>query len=140
MKRTNSLTRILCLALILVLTAAMALGMTACTKNSPDDVSSVATATQMEFTFKVVDGEGNEETFNIKTDKTTVGDALLEEGLISGEQGDYGLYVKTVNNITADFNVDGTYWAFYIGDEYAMTGVDATEIENGATYTFKIEK
>lgn len=140
MKRTYSLTRILCLALVLVLTAAMALGMTACTKISPDAASSTAQTTQMEFTFKVVDDKGNEETFSIKTDKTIVGEALLEKGLIAGEQGDYGLYVKTVNNITADFDTDKTYWAFYINDEYAMTGVDVTEIENGATYTFKIEK
>ncbi len=140
MKRTNSLTRILCLALVLVLTAAMALGMTACTKISPDATSSTAQTTQMEFTFKVVDDKGNEETFSIKTDKTIVGEALLEKGLIAGEQGDYGLYVKTVNNITADFDTDKKYWAFYINDEYAMTGVDVTKIENGATYTFKIEK
>ena len=92
------------------------------------------------FDFNVVDKDGNETKFEIHTDKTIVGDALQELGLIEGEQGDYGLYVKKVNGITADYNVDGTYWAFYVGDDYGMTGVDLTEIQAGATYAFKVSK
>ena len=92
------------------------------------------------FYFNVVDKDGNETKFEIHTDKTTVGEALLELGLIEGEEGAYGLYVKKVNGITADYNVDGTYWAFYEGDDYGMTGVDLTEIKAGATYAFKVAK
>lgn len=92
------------------------------------------------FYFNVVDKDGNEAKFEIHTDKTIVGDALLELGLIEGEAGPYGLYVKKVNGITADYDVDGTYWAFYVGNEYGMTGVDLTEIEAGATYAFKVAK
>ncbi len=92
------------------------------------------------FYFNVVDKDGNETKFEIHTDKTVVGDALLELGLIEGDMGDYGLYVKKVNGITADYDVDQTYWAFYIGDEYGMTGVDMTDIEPGATYAFKVSK
>lgn len=92
------------------------------------------------FYFNVVDADGNTTKFEIHTDKTTVGDALLELGLIAGEDAAYGLYVKTVNGITADYDIDGTYWAFYIGDEYGMTGVDLTEITPGATYAFKVSK
>ncbi len=79
-------------------------------------------------------------TFTVKTDKTTVGAALLEHGLIAGDDSEYGLYVKTVNGITADYDVDKSYWAFYINDEYAMTGVDSTEITEGATYSFVYTK
>ncbi len=93
-----------------------------------------------QFTFTIVDGENNETEFEIHTDKKTVGEALLELDLIAGEEGDYGLYVKTVNGVTVDFDKDGAYWAFYIGDEYAATGVDSTEIEAGQTYSFKVEK
>lgn len=92
------------------------------------------------FYFDVVDKDGNETKFEIHTDKTIVGDALLELGLIAGEDGPYGLYVKTVNGITADYDTDGTYWAFYEGDSYGMTGVDLTEIKAGATYAFKVSK
>ncbi|MBE6536786.1 MAG: DUF4430 domain-containing protein [Ruminococcaceae bacterium] len=73
-------------------------------------------------------------TFTIKTDKETVGAALLEHNLIEGEDGAYGLYVKKVNGIVADYDVDQSYWAFYVGDEYAMSGVDSTEIQEGALY------
>lgn len=72
--------------------------------------------------------------FTIKTDKQTVGDALSEHNLIDGDQGEYGLYIKAVNGITADFNVDKSYWAFYVNGEYATSGVDATKIEKGAKY------
>ena len=92
------------------------------------------------FSFIVVDKDGNETPFEIHTDKTVVGEALLELELIEGDVGDYGLYVTVVNGITADYNVDGTYWAFYINGEYAMTGVDMTDITAGDTYSFKVEK
>ena len=73
-------------------------------------------------------------TFTIHTDKATVGEALLEHKLIDGEEGAYGLYVKVANGTVADYDVDRSYWAFYIGEDYAMTGVDATAIEEGVTY------
>ena len=95
---------------------------------------------QTSFRFTVVDKEGNETFFEIQTDKTTVGDALLELGLIDGEEGAYGLYVKTVNGITADYAVDQTYWAFYVNGEYAMSGADTTNVEPGTVYSFKVEK
>ena len=92
-----------------------------------------------QFTFNVVDKDGVETRFIIHTDKETVGEALLELELIAGDESEYGLYVKTVNGITADYDTDGTYWAFYIDDEYAMTGVDATAVTEGAVYAFKVE-
>lgn len=95
---------------------------------------------QIMFLFTVVDKDGNETDFEIHTDKKTVGDALLDLKLIDGDDGDYGLYVKTVNGITADYDVDKTYWAFYVNGEYATAGVDSTDIEEGASYSFKVEK
>ncbi len=91
------------------------------------------------FPLTVVDKEGNETQFEIHTDKATVGDALTELGLIAGEEGEYGLYVKTVNGITFDYDTDGVYWAFYINGEYAQTGVDSTEIKEGENYSFQVE-
>ena len=69
-----------------------------------------------------------------------VGAALLKLGVIAGEASEYGLYVKPVNGATADYDADGTYWGLYINGEYAMTGVDATTLEAGATYAFRVEK
>ena len=88
---------------------------------------------------KVVAGE-KIVTVTLKTDEKTLGEALFAEGLITGEAGPYGLYVKTVNGIFADYDTDGTYWALYINDEYAVTGVDTTPIEQGAVYKLAKEK
>ena len=85
------------------------------------------------ITVVVAAGESSV-TFTINTDKTTLGDALLEHGLIAGEESLYGLYVKVVNGITADYDVDQSYWAFYKNGEYMMSGVDSTEIASGEHY------
>ena len=135
MRKNTFFKKALLICLCLVLTAATVLAMTACKKDDPGDRETPVT-----FTIKVVDLEGNETVKVIETKKWTVGAALLAEGIITGEEGQYGLYIKTVNGITADYDVDQTYWAFYIGEEYAMTGVDKTNITDGATYTLKIEK
>ena len=91
------------------------------------------------FDFTVVDQDGEETLFEIHTDKEIVGEALQDVGLIEGEEGEYGLFVKTVNGITADYDKDGVYWAFYVNDEYAAEGVDSTKITEGDTYAFKVE-
>lgn len=78
--------------------------------------------------------EDSSVTFTVHTDKDNLGDALLEHSLIAGEEGDYGLYVKDVNGITADYDTDKAYWAFYKDGEYMNTGVDATAIADGEHY------
>ena len=152
MTRTKkALSFILCIVLI----AAIALFTTACNDNKTNDTTTTtngavstteaAKATvlgkgEIKFTFTVTDLEGNEAVFEINTDKKTVGEALLELELIAGDESEYGLYVKTVNGITLDYDKDGAYWAFYVDGEYATSGVDTTDIVAGKTYTFKAEK
>ncbi len=87
------------------------------------------------FTFKV-EADGYSVTFTIHTDTTTVGDALLGLNLIAGEDSQYGLYVKTVNGMLADYDVDQTYWSFYENGQYAMSGIDTTDIVEGYAYSF----
>lgn len=155
MKRSKKLLSfILCMALIV----AMALFTTGCNgstgKSTPSGAETevnVRTESNVQadsnqsgegstkFTFTVVDKEGNETQFEIHTDKETVGEALTEQGLIAGEESEYGLLVKTVNGITVDYDKDGRYWAFYVNGEYAQTGVDSTTITDGDSYSFKVE-
>lgn len=99
----------------------------------------VACTAKTSFTVVTTDLEGKETTHTIKTDAATIGEALIEEGLIKGHTTDYGLYVDEVNGIALDWEKDGKYWAFYINGEYAQTGVDTTNVEDGAVYTFKPE-
>ena len=79
-------------------------------------------------------------TFTINTDKKTVGEALVENKLIEGDQGAYGIYIKKANGITADYDIDKSYWAFYINGEMAMTGVDSTDIDENAIYRLEYTK
>ena len=120
------------LALVLVLVTLLSLA--AC--GVPKEVE----GPEVTFAITIVDADGNETTQEITTTKTTVGEALLEKGIVEGENGDYGLYIKSVNGIVADYNTTGTYWAFYINGDYAMTGVEKTDIEEGVSYMLKVEK
>jgi len=113
------------------------------TDNEPEVTGLWATATYLTDTelgegaktiTVQVKAEDKTVTFTVNTDKDTVGAALLENGLIAGDEGAYGLYVKTVNGILADYDVDQSYWGFFINGEYAMTGVDVTNITEGAVY------
>ena len=146
-KFLKSLSLIVCIVLI----AAMALFTTGC-KGNKDGQSSTGSADsssqitpealgegKTEFNFTVTKSDGKELSYVIHTDKETVGEALLELKLIAGDESTYGLYVKTVDGETLDYDKDGKYWAFYVDGAYAASGVDSTKITKGATYSFKAE-
>ena len=88
------------------------------------------------FYFNVSFSDGETASYAIHTDAETVGEALVSLNLIAGDESEYGLYVKTVGDETLDCDADHMYWAFYENGEYAMTGVDATAVTEGATYAF----
>ena len=148
MKRTKkALSWILCMVLIV----AIALFTTGCNdkaanKTTEETVNAVTKETTIlgegskVFPFSVVQLDGTTAWFEIHTDEETVGAALIALDLLQGEAGPYGLYVKTVNGITADYDKDKVYWAFYIDDAYGTAGVDMTEIEEGKAYSFRIAK
>ena len=141
MKKTGLL-KSLSLSVCIVLIAVMALFTTGCNDSKTVSTPSEAQVSSQtaEFTFKVTDADGKETDFTINTDKKTVGEALLDKGLIAGDESEYGLYVKTVNGVTLDYDKDGMYWAFYENGQYASKGVDSTEVTAGAEYAFKAEK
>lgn len=93
-----------------------------------------------QFKFTAVDAEGTEYKFSISTDKTYVGEALEELGLLEGSEGEFGLYVNKVNGIYAQYEVTGTYWAFYVDGAYASAGIDMTEIAENTAYEMRIEQ
>ncbi len=147
--KTTLKKRVLSAILCIVLVAAVALFTTSCNDNkkeAPETTTALQAEVKVlgegenEFSFTVSDIDGNVSEFEIHTDKKIVGEALLDLELIKGDEGPYGLYVKEVNGISADFDKDGVYWAFYVNGEYATSGVDMTEIEDGKVYSFKVEK
>ena len=94
----------------------------------------------LSFTFEAILADGTAKSFNITSEKAILAEALVDEGLISGENSDYGLYVLTVCDEYHRYEEDGMYWALYVNGEYAMTGISSTAIEDGATYTLMAEK
>ena len=147
-RRNKWLSFLLCMVLI----AATALVTTGCggsgAKEDSSSVSEEALAKDGDtlgegataFPLTIADQNGNEIRITIQTDCTVVGEALQELGLIEGEEGPYGLYIKSVNGIRADYDKDKVYWAFYINGDYAVSGVDVTEIQSGDEYALKVEK
>lgn len=161
MKNTKTASRLLASVTAIFMCVLLMFLMSACTETPADSdptvtsVNSVVSATADEyasvwadaaytknirfgegansFYFEVVVGE-HSVTFLINTDETVVGKALLAHGIIAGDEGDFGLYVKTVNGMFADYDVNSAYWAFYQDGEMMMTGVDMTDIEAGAHY------
>ena len=143
----------------LMLIAAVSLTLVSCAKEEPEtpkvssETSSVSETVSnstssdefnvgqgiTQFIFKAILLDGTEKSYTVNTDKETVGEALIDVGLISGTDGDFGLYVDTVCGEYHKWEDDGKYWALYIDGEYAMTGVDSTAIEEGKTYTLKAE-
>ena len=97
-------------------------------------------ADAVSFRVVVTDLDGKETTFEYSSNAASVGEALVAEGLIEGHETEYGLYIDTVNGITADWDTDQTYWAFYINGEYATTGIDGTEIVADTTYGLTLTK
>ncbi len=144
----NRMKKLVCIVLCVALVAAMAIFASGCNSSKTESTESTVVTIEdgqsigqgaTQFTLTVVDVEGKEVTAQISTDKATVGEALMELGLVAGEESDFGLMITTVNGITLDFNKDGKYWAFYVDGQYASTGVDQTEITAGATYMLKAE-
>ena len=84
------------------------------------------------FTVLVVHSDKTEKTFTY-TAEGKLGAFLESQGLISSEGADPGMF-HTVDGEKADWNENQSYWAFYINGEFAMTGIDMTEIKEGEIY------
>lgn len=87
------------------------------------------------ITVEVVHKDESTKTFTYKTDEEYLGKLLQDEGLISGEDGDYGLYITEVDGEAAVYETDKAYWAFYQNGEYANQGIDLTPITDGDSYS-----
>ena len=85
----------------------------------------------------VVHKDGTQREFTYDTDEEYLGDVLTGAGLIEGEDGPYGLMISAVDGEVADWNVDQGYWALYVGEEYATTGIDTTPVYDGSSYALE---
>ena len=93
-----------------------------------------AQAGSKKITVTVIHKDGTEKVFDYATDEEYLGPVLLSEGLVEGEAGPYGLYIKVVDNESAIYEQDGAYWALYVGEESAVAGADSIVIHDGDTF------
>lgn len=143
-RKDNKMKKIISISVSLTLTLTLILCLASCGRAIPKEglwehaIYTKDTTLGNGATTAIVDFQIGEDkiTFTVKTDKETVGAALNEHDLLEGEDG---LYTK-INGVVADWNVDGSYWAFYIDGEYAMTGLDDTAIDESATYSLVYTK
>ncbi len=136
-------TRILSWILCMVLIAAVALFTFGCIDSNDTTTAGdgqVEAPEKVNFTLIVTDADSKDTTFNLSTDKKTLADALLAEGLIEGEDSQYGLYIKKVNGILADYDVNGAWWGLKVNGTDSLVGASSVEVEEGATYQFVYSK
>lgn len=78
-------------------------------------------------------------THKIKTDAEFLGDALKEEGIIEGEESQYGLFITSVDSIKADDSKQ-QWWCITKGGADVMTGADITPIADGDTFELTLKE
>ncbi len=147
MRRMNFNVRLSLILIIALLVAAVAVG---CGEEKTVDTGAVVTTGvavreavgegDSTFDFTAVFLDGSKKHYTVSTDCETVGEALLSLGLIDGEKSAYGLYVKSVCGVVADYDIDKTYWALYVDGEMAMTGADSVKCTDIKFVEFKVEK
>lgn len=101
--------------------------------NRPQPVSGSKT-----ITVEVLHGNGSEKTFIIHTNAETLREACEEQDLIAGQEGEYGLYVLTVDGETADEAIQ-QWWCITKGGEEHFYGVDDTMVQDGEQYEFTLK-
>lgn len=92
-------------------------------------------------TIEVVDDKGASTEYKVHTDAEYLIDAMKDaesEGMtFDGTESEYGLALETINDLTADFNKDGAYWAIYVNGEYGNFGVDEQPVADGDEFKFE---
>ncbi len=92
-------------------------------------------------TIEVVDQTGASTVYEVKTDAEFLYDAILNDSEIKleGEEGDYGFYITAVNGVTADYNVDASYWSLYVNGDYGQAGISEQIVNDGDSFALKYE-
>lgn len=89
-----------------------------------------------EITIEVVNKAAESIVYEVNTDAEYLKQAMEEaEGLtFEGGEGDYGLMINTVNGESVDYSVDGSYWSFYVNDDYCNYGIDSQPVMDGDAF------
>ena len=121
--------KIIAVTLVAVLVAALAFVYVAYSEKTVEGMKHV--------TIEVIMADETATVYEVDTDGEYLIDAMNDaEGLsFEGEEGIYGLSVSIVNDVRADYTLDGAYWAFYVGGEYCNYGVSEQPVEDGDSFS-----
>lgn len=99
-----------------------------------------------ECSLTVTDDTGTSKTYECSTDAEYLRQLMDElsadqtqEFSYEGSEGQYGLFINTVNGLTADYDKDHAYWAIYVDGEYAQNGADTQPVNDGDKFELKYE-
>lgn len=92
---------------------------------------------EKEITVVVVHADKTEKTFTYQTDAEYLREVLEDNGLIAGDESEYGLFVKTVDGETADDSKQ-QWWCITKGGESLNTSVDQTPINDKDQFEFTL--
>ena len=123
-KKNNKKAILAVIALVVV--AAAFIGIYFATKKAP-------TEGQKTITVSVVDKDGASEEFTYQTDREFLGEVLQDEKLVEGEEGEFGLFITSVNGIAADES-NQEWWCITKTGEQVNTSADQTPIADGEAF------
>ena len=88
-----------------------------------------------DITIEVINKAKESIVYELSTDAEFLRQAMEEaEGLtFDGKDG----MVLTVNGEVADYNVDASYWGFYVNGEYCNYGIDTQPVIDGDEFTIE---
>ena len=88
------------------------------------------------ITIEVVNKAQESTIYEVKTDAEFLRQDMDEaEGLTyDGSESEYGMMVSTINGEVADYNVDMSYWGFYVNGDYCNYGIDSQPVYDGDAF------
>ena len=119
--------KLILVAVALIACIAVMLGIFMATRPETTQGSKTVTVT-------VVHKDGSEKVFTCQTEEEFLGKVLVNENIVVGNYGEFGLYFDTADGEKADWNVDNGWWQVFVGEEAAITGADQIPIADGGTY------
>ena len=93
-----------------------------------------AVAGEKTVTVTVTHGAGSPAEFTYRTELEYLGELLQQEGLISGSDSEYGLFVDTVDGETVDYARDQSWWRLTCNGEDAGSGANTVVLRDGDAY------
>lgn len=87
----------------------------------------------------VIHGDKTEKTFTYQTDAEYLGEVLIEEKLVTGDNGDYGLFITEADGETANESLR-QWWCITKGGESVNTSADQTPIHDNDQFELTLKE